>query len=158
VYVADTNNHTVRKINVAGFHALVTTLAGTPGLPGSADSHGPGPRLRWTASAATDRAGNTYVADPNNHIILKITADGGTSTFAGVAGVIGSADGNGTAASFHAPSSVAVDGAGNVYVGDTLNYTVRKITPDGTVSTIAGTAGIAGQLQNNLSIREVRFG
>jgi DNA-binding beta-propeller fold protein YncE len=84
-----------------------------------------------------------YVADSFNNNIRKITPAGVVSTLAG-SGTIGSADGKGTAASFFYPYGITVDSTGIVYVADTYNYTIRKVTPDGTVSTLAGTAGITG--------------
>jgi sugar lactone lactonase YvrE len=140
IYIADRGNHTIRKYDSTG---NVTTIAGVPGMPGSADSNGPGPRPRWTPAPAVDQAGNLYIADPNDHVVRKIAADGSSSIIAGTPGVIGNADGVGSAASFHSPSGVAVDGAGNLYVADTLNYTIRKISPDETVTTIAGIAGVS---------------
>src|SRR5207245_241671 len=85
-----------------------------------------------------------YVADTFNYTIRKITPDGVVTTLAGSAGQPGSADGTGSAARFGsrslAPQGVAVDLAGNVYVADTGNFTIRKVTPDGSVTTLAGAA------------------
>src|SRR5205807_6164625 len=92
---------------------------------------------------ATDSAGNVYVADSGNNTIRKITPGGVVTTLAGTPGVTGSTDGTGAAASFNFPSDVATDGAGNVYVADYNNNTIRKITPAGAVSTLAG-AGLFG--------------
>ena len=88
-----------------------------------------------------DSAGNVYVADTFNHTIRKITPAGVVSTLAGLAGSIGTANGTGSAARFNYPEGVAVDSAGNLYVADTDNHTIRKITPAGVVSTLAGLAG-----------------
>src|SRR5207302_874051 len=95
-------------------------------------------------SVATDSAGNVYVGDTGNNTIRKITTAGVVSTLAGRAGVGGSTDATGAAASFNIPHGVATDSAGNVYVADTLNSTIRKITPAGVVTTLAGTAGVTG--------------
>src|SRR5438132_1302218 len=138
VYVADTYNHTIRKITSNG---VVTTLAGAAGVFGSADGTGSGAQFHLPFGVAADKAGNLYVADYSNSTIRKITSAGVVTTLAGTAGVIGSADGTGSAAQFFYPFAVAVDGAGNVYVADTNNYTVRKITPAGVVTTLAGLAG-----------------
>jgi len=141
VYVADGDNNTIRKITPAG---VVATLAGTAGVSGSADGTGAAASFNYPASFATDSAGNVYVADANNNTIRKITPTGLVTTLAGTAGVSGSADGTGAAASFNSPSGVATDTAGNVYVADTLNFTIRAITPTGVVTTLAGTAPVKG--------------
>ena len=138
VYVGDTYNHTIRKITSNG---VVTTFAGTAGIPGSADGIGNAAQFYRPFGVAADKAGNVYVADASNSTIRKITSAGVVTTLAGTAGVIGSGDGSGNAAQFFYPFAVAVDGAGNVYVADTNNYTVRKITPAGVVTTLAGFAG-----------------
>src|SRR5262249_4021599 len=113
LYVADQNNHTIRKVTPAG---VVTTLAGTAGLPGSADGTGGAARFNFPAAVAVDGSGNVYVADGNNDTIRQITASGIVTTLAGSAGAPGSADGMGAAARFGTPTGVAVDTAGNVYV------------------------------------------
>ena len=137
IFVADTNNSTIRKITPA---AKVTTFAGSAGLFGSADGTGSTARFNFPTGLAVDSANNIYVADTNNSTIRKITPARVVSTFAGLAGSIGSADGTGSAARFNLPAGVAVDraGTGNIYVGDTSNFTIRQITPAGVVSTLAG--------------------
>ena len=141
VYVADSGNDTIRKITASG---VVTTLAGTAGTTGSIDGTGAAARFNAPVGVAIDTAGNIYVADCNNNTVRKITPDGMVSTLAGTAGVIGSADGTGAAASFYCPAGVAIDTGGTIYVADYSNNTIRKITPDGMVSTLAGTAGVTG--------------
>jgi hypothetical protein len=141
VYAADTLNNTIRKITPTG---VVTTLAGTAGVVGGADGVGAAASFNNPQGIATDGAGNVYVADTYNYVIRKITADGVVTTLAGTAGAYGYADGTGTAAAFNQPNGVAVDSAGNVYVTDYGNDTIRKITPAGVVTTLAGTAGVAG--------------
>ena len=91
-----------------------------------------------------DRAGNIYVADSDNDTIRQVTPTGSVVTVAGQAGLAGSSDGTSLSARFNNPCGVAVDGAGNIYVADYNNDTVRKITPAGVVSTVAGLAGSAG--------------
>jgi len=135
LYVADTENHTIRKIAPDG---RVTTLAGTAGRKGSLDGAGPAARFFHPASIALDAAGNVYVADNGNHTIRKIAPDGAVSTLAGQAGHHGGTDGPGAGARFLFPTGVAVDAIGNVYVADHLNATIRKISPTGEVSTLAG--------------------
>ncbi|HEX3475569.1 MAG TPA: hypothetical protein VHT91_11135, partial [Kofleriaceae bacterium] len=141
VYVADSINNTVRKVTAAG---VVTTLAGAAGTAGSADGKGAAARFNQPAGVAVDRAGNIYVADQGNATVRKATADGVVTTLAGAAGVPGSVDGTGAAARFHFPAGVAVDSAGNAYVADPFNETLRKITPAGVVTTLAGTPGMSG--------------
>ena len=141
VYVADHGNDEIRKITPAG---VVTTLAGAAGQAGSADGTGSAARFYDPAGVAVDSAGNVYVADAGNDEIRKITPAGVVTTLAGAAGQAGSADGTGSAARFYIPHGVAVDGAGNVYVADTENDEIRKITPAGVVTTLAGAAGSIG--------------
>jgi len=141
VYIGDQYNQTIRKITPAG---VVTTLAGTTGLTGSADGTGAAARFDFPSGVAVDSAGNIYVADLYNHTIRKVTPAGVVTTLAGTAGLAGSADGIGAAARFNNPFGVALDSAGNVYVSDQHNYTIRKVTPAGGVTTLAGTAGLAG--------------
>src|SRR5947209_203745 len=141
VYVADLLNSTIRKITPAG---VVTTLAGLAGVTGSADGTGGAARFYRPTGVATDSSGNVYVADQYNHTIRKITPAGVVTTLAGLAGSYGSADGTGSAARFNGPNGVATDSSGNVYVADTYNNTIRKITPAGVVTTLAGLAVSVG--------------
>ena len=143
VYVADFNNHTVRKITPTG---VVTTLAGFAGDSNPTDRDGTGvdARLYYPTGIALDSAGNIYVTEQHGYTIRKITPAGVVSTLAGTFGVSGSADGTGSAARFFFPCGIAVDSGGNVYVSEILNQTIRKITPAGVVSTIAGAVGVNG--------------
>ena len=140
IYVADTWNHTIRKITPAG---VVTTLAGTAGLSGSADGTSAAVRLNNNPQGiTTDSTGNAYVADSSSHTIRKITPVGEITVFAGALGTFGgNADGTGTAARFNNPKGIAIDYRHNVYVADTGNNTIRKITPAGVVTTLVGTVG-----------------
>jgi hypothetical protein len=141
VYVADTDNHTIRKVTPAG---VVTTLAGLAGSYGSSDGTGSEARFRWPSGVAADGAGNVYVADTYNQTVRKITPEGAVTTFAGLAGSYGSGDGTGSEARFYLPHAVAADVAGNVYVADRDNHTIRQVTPGGVVTTLAGQAGSYG--------------
>jgi sugar lactone lactonase YvrE len=141
VYVADANSHTVRMIAPSG---AVTTVAGTIGAGGGADGTGATATFGNLEGIAIDRAGILYVADTTNNTIRTITPSGAVTTLAGAAPVVGSADGMGAAAGFNSPGALATDRAGNIYVADMLNFTVRKITPGGEVTTLAGTAGKSG--------------
>jgi sugar lactone lactonase YvrE/thiol-disulfide isomerase/thioredoxin len=125
----------------------VSTLAGQPLTSGSADGTGSAARFFYPSGVAADSAGNLYLADTDNDTIRKIVASTGTvTTLAGLAGNSGSTDGTGSAARFDNPSGLAVDSAGNVYVADTLNNMLRRVTPAGVVSTVAGSPGAAGSL------------
>ncbi|WP_374030222.1 NHL repeat-containing protein [Bdellovibrio bacteriovorus] len=141
IYVADTYSHTIRKITSDG---VVTTLAGLGGNPGSTDGTGAAARFNYPTGVAVDNAGNVYVADRDNHVIRKITSGGVVTTIAGLAGSSGAADGTGPAARFNSPSGIAIDSGGNIFVADTYNYMVRKITPAGLVTTVVGKAGDFG--------------
>ncbi len=141
VFIADGANNVIRKITPGG---VVSTFAGTAGLSGSADGLGAAARFSGPRGLAADNDGNLYVADSSNHLIRKITPAGLVATVAGGAGLQGSADGNGSAARFSAPQGLTVDASGNVYVADSINFTVRKITPARDVTTIAGLAGSSG--------------
>jgi sugar lactone lactonase YvrE len=122
-----------------------STLAGQALCSGSADGVGSAARFDYPSAVAADNAGNLYVADTDNHTVRKIViSTGAVTTLAGAAGSPGNADGTGPAAHFNNPSGVAVDGAGNVYIADTLNHTLRKVTSAGVVSTLAGLSGSAG--------------
>ncbi len=137
VYVADSKNHKIKKISEAG---LVSTLAGS-GVQGDADGAGADAQFDNPSDVAVDVSGNVYVADLSNQKIRKITPAGEVSTLAG-SGIEGDLDGPGTSARFDAPLGVAVDASGNVYVADADNYKIRKITPAGEVSTLAGNGSV----------------
>ena len=141
LYIADTGNHAIRKRAPNG---TVSTLAGLATVPGDADGLGSAGRFSAPSGIAIDASGNLYVADLNTHLIRKISPAGAVTTLAGTSLSRGSADGVGAAARFSNPSAVAVDSSGNVYVTDRGNYTIRKITPTGTVTTIAGSPGQYG--------------
>jgi sugar lactone lactonase YvrE len=127
-----------------------TTIAGLAGGFGWADGVGIDARFSRPEGVATDKAGNVYIADSVNYTVRKITPDRVVSTLAGQALAIGTNDGPGLVArfggapSFAGPNGIAVDSAGNVFVSDTGNKTIRKITPEGIVSTIAGAPGSLG--------------
>jgi hypothetical protein len=141
VFVADTYNHTIRKVTSAG---VVTTLAGTAGSSGSTDGTGSAARFNLPLGVSVDTAGNVFVGDGTNHTVRKVTSLGVVTTLAGTAGSSGSTDGTGSAARFNQPWGVSVDTAGNVFVADNQNHTIRKVTSAGVVTTEAGLAGSQG--------------
>jgi len=133
LYIADSGNNCIRKISLEG---IVSTFAGS-GEVGNSD----GDRLSATFNSptgiCTDDNGNFFVADFMNHIIRKIDGEGTVTTLAG-SGQPGFADGFADQAQFNFPRGIAIDGFGNLYVGDSWNHRIRKITPDGNVITYAG--------------------
>ena len=135
VYVADFVGNKIRKVTPSG---ITTTLAGS-GAAGFADNAvGTQAVFNNPYDVAVDLAGVVYVADNLNHRIRKITPTGSTSTLAG-SGNAAFADGTGTAASFYNPVGIAVDYLGNVFVADANNHRIRKVSPSGMTTTIAGT-------------------
>ena len=145
-YVADTGNGTIRKVTAGG---VVSTLAGAAGSFGTNDGAGSSARFYGPQAIAVDWSYNLYVADTANHTIRKITSSGVVSTLAGSPGTNGLTDGTGGNARFNAPHGVAVDSSGNVYVADTGNHTIRKVTSAGVVTTLAGLAGYYGDLDGS---------
>ncbi len=132
LYVADRNNHKIRKITPLG---VVSTLAGS-GVVGAIDGVGTAASFNDPIGVAVDATGNVYVVDRGNHKIRKISTSGLVSTFAG-SGVIGASDGIGSEASFNLPFGITIDLVGNLFVADTFNNKIRKITSNGLVSTFA---------------------
>ena len=133
VYVADTNNHRIRKVSATG---VVTTLAGS-GSGAFADGAGTSASFSNPWGVAVDANGAVYVGDWGNNRIRKVTSSGVVTTLAG-SGSAAFADGAGTRASFRSPFGVAVDASGAVYVADSNNNRIRKISSQGVVSTLAG--------------------
>ena len=141
LYVADKGNNRIRKITPQG---EVSTLAGGEKW-GFADGQGSAARFNWPNDIAIDAAGNLYVADERNNRIRKITPEREVSTLAGSDSIggrgidnSGFVDGPGKSARFYQPLGIAIDAAGNLYVADSGNNRIRKVTPAGEVSTLAG--------------------
>ncbi len=124
------------ELALTGVNYNVSTFAGT-GSSGNTDATGTNASFNNPSSAVIDSNGNIFIADQANHKIRKITPEGVVTTFAGT-GNLGSADGTGTTASFFAPYGIAVDSNNNLYIADQGNHKIRKITPAGVVTTIAG--------------------
>lgn len=139
LYVLEYGSGVVRKITPAGD---VSNMAGSSPR-GFADGTGTAAKFGSGYNIAIDASGNLYVADSSNHRIRKITPTRVVTTLAGT-GTPGAADGPGSSATFSSPSGVAVDADGNVYVADSVNHLLRRITPAGVVSTLAGQKGVQG--------------
>jgi sugar lactone lactonase YvrE len=132
VVIADTGNHTIRKIA----NGKVTTVAGSPGQSGSANGPGSAARFNAPTGIAVDAAGNIYVADKDNHTIRKISVEGVVTTLAGIDGQAGDSDGTGSEARFSQPWGIAWDRKDILYVTDSTGYRVRKVTTAGVASTL----------------------
>lgn len=162
VYVADTDNASIRKITAAGVVStlagqsgstglvyisdhgnhvarkispagLVTTLAGS-GSPGKTNGSGSAASFKFPSGIAVDSSGTVYLADTDNQLIRRISATGEVSNLLGN-GQLGATDGPGTSASFTDPKDVSVDAAGNLYLVDRGNHTIRKATLDNSTTT-----------------------
>jgi sugar lactone lactonase YvrE len=114
------------------------TWAGEAGGAGYRNGDSESARFRWPASLGTDLSGNLYIADTRNHVLRKLDTQGQVTTLAGRAGEVGSADGVAQVASFNHPTGLSVDGAGNIYLADWGNHTIRRVSSAGTVTTVAG--------------------
>lgn len=122
----------------------ISLFAGGLGGPGYTDGVGSAARFNGATAVAVDSSGNVFIADSKNHVIRKVSPSGVVSTFAGSPGQAGYIDAATSAARFSRPTGVALDASGNLYVSDSLNYVIRKITPTGVVTTLAGRSGVAG--------------
>jgi sugar lactone lactonase YvrE len=152
LYVADQGNHRIRMVSAAG---VVTTLAGSS--PGLTEGTGDNAQFDNPRGVAVDNDGTVYVADTNNHRIRRISSTGVVTTFAG--STEGFADGVGNAAQFSFPRALCINASGTLYVADSFNSRIRAITPEGVVSTLAGSTagnqdgtGPAAQISNPSAI------
>jgi uncharacterized delta-60 repeat protein len=158
-YVTDTGNFTIRKLTPVGTNWVTSTIAGVAKKWGSADGTNSAARFSTPEGVAVDGSGNLYLTDGGNNTIRTLTSAGTnwvSGTIAGLVGGAGSADGTNSAARFSSPTGVAVDSGGNVYVADYGNYTIRKVTPNGVVTTLAGLAGSPGSADG--PVNTARFG
>ncbi len=152
IYIADTDNHRIRKVNSST--GIITTVAGN-GVSGFSGDNGPATsaNLSYPQSVAVDSAGNIYIADHNNGRIRKVNASTGVITTVAGNGnqyspMFSGDNGPATSASLNGPASVAVDAAGNIYIADTFNQRIRKVNAwTGVITTVAG---VSSQSRNAL--------
>jgi len=156
LYIADTANDTIRTVspvvatNTNGLTTnwVVATPVGTAGMSGSADGTNSAARFNLPEGVVVlSGSTNLYVTDSGNNTIRQVVRNGTNwvvTTLAGTAGVAGSSDGTGTNASFSTPFGINVDGKGTLYISDRNNQTLRKISVNGVVSTLAGSPGVIG--------------
>lgn len=157
LYVADSGNHCIRKIAANG---KVTTLAGDLGsaddikrnygtstytpVPVQLDGKRRKARFNNPGGIACSPNGDLYVSDTGNQIIRRIDASGNVVTVAGSPGAWGATDGTGLAARFYSPQGLCIGADGNIYIADTLNHSIRRMTPAGVVTTYSGNAAESG--------------
>lgn len=144
VYVADTSNHTIRKISPSG---EVTTFAGLAETIGVATGRGAHARFNYPAGLAVDGSGNVYVVDTGSHSVRIVSSSGVSSAYVGYPGMFGFVNGTGAVGRFKNPRGITLDGSGNAYVADQGNHAIRMIAPGGVVTTLAGT-GSAGNVND----------
>ncbi|MBZ5672989.1 MAG: IPT/TIG domain-containing protein [Acidobacteriia bacterium] len=145
LYIADTYNDAIRKVTASS--NVMSTVAGTFEGFGGDGGGATGALMDTPTAVVLDAAGNLYIADTNNHRIRKVGTDGNISTFVGTGNAASTGDGGPAAkAALNTPEGLAIDKAGNIYIADTSSHRVRKVAPDGTITTIAGngTGGFGG--------------
>ena len=153
VYIADAFNHRIRKVDASG---IIDTIAGT-GERGFGGDGGPATSalLAFPQGVATDGAGNLYIADAGNNRIRKVDSTGTITTIAGTGGIgfdgsgFGGDGGSATSALLASPGGVALDSAGNLYIADTGNHRIRKLTPGVTLEPVVSAVVNAGSYSRN---------
>lgn len=146
---------TTRQITEGNCNAVISTFAGN-GSASFADGQGATARVNSPRQIAIDASGVLYLSDYGNHRIRQISPSGLVSTLAGT-GATGSTNGSGATAQFWYPDGIDVDDAGNVYVADSSNHTIRKITSTGTVSLLAGTNTVSGFAEGGVGTARFSF-
>ncbi len=149
IYIYDSGNQVIRKV---GANGNISTIAGTPGVNGSSGDGGPATQAKFALSTpgtvAVDASGNVYIADYANSVVRKVAASSGLiNVVAGITGRLGhSGDGGlATAANLYYPAGLALDASGNLYIADTYNYAIRRVSAtDGKISTVAGSLAQPG--------------
>ncbi len=143
LYIADHDNDCIRVLTLARTVSIVAGLGFSRPMQAT---DGPAPKARFyrPCGLGFDRDGNLYIADEYNSLVRRLSPDQGVSTVAGYPDAMGSADGTGSAARFNFPHGAKADMAGNVYIADYKNCTIRRVTPGGVVTTLAGMPGQAG--------------
>ncbi len=154
LFLAGGGDKAIRRITPTG---VVTTFAGSLGNAGTADGTGTAARFSNPTGIAIDGSGNLFVADCGGPTIRKITPAGVVTTLAGLANTSGSVDGTGSAARFNCPRGIEIDASGVLYVTDSNNHTIRKVTGAGVVTTLAGTAGSAGSVDGTGSVARFNY-
>jgi hypothetical protein len=149
LFISDTQNFTIRRYRATA-EGAIDTIAGLAGVQASVDGTGAGARFLSPSGMAMDRAENLYITDHTT--IRKITPTGVVSTFAGKSDVSGHVDGPAADARFNGANGLAIDEDGNLYVSETRNHTIRKISPAGVVTTVAGIADVPGAADGALSV------
>ena len=138
LYIADARNNQVRRVDAVT--GIITTVAGT-GVAGFSGDNGPAlnAQLSGPSDVALDRTGNLYIGDQKNSRVRRVDTRGIITTVAGN-GTFGYSGDGGSAlsAALSYPTGIDVDDSGNLYIADQFNYRIRKVTPQGTISTTAG--------------------
>src|SRR5438552_2842351 len=143
--IADTSNHAIRQVSPTG---TITTVAGTLTVSGSTGDGGPATaaKLQGPAGVATTAAGGYLIADPSNQAIRRVSPTGPLPTVAGTLTVSGSTGDGGpaTAAKLQGPAGVATTADGGYLIADTSNHAIRRVSPAGRITTVAGTLSMSG--------------